>query len=60
MMSKLIPPLNSNHKEVMFYYSETITNYVRDSISLKVIKTLDGDIGLSFFEFCMGIMRIAV
>ena len=38
--SKTIPPLNTNHKEVMFYYSETINNYMRDYISQPNIRLL--------------------
>ena len=44
----------------MFYYPETITNYVRDSVGLKCMKVLDGDIGLSFFDFEMILARIAI
>jgi hypothetical protein len=32
IISKMIPPLNTNHKEVMFYYSETFNNYMREHI----------------------------
>ena len=55
----MIPPLNSNHKEVMFYYSENFNNYMREHIFNEEIKLLEGDIGLSFLEFSMVLVRIA-
>ena len=60
MVSKLIPPLNSNHRQVIFYSPDTITTYVRDSINLKCIKVVEGDIGLTFLEFQMVMGRVAV
>lgn len=32
IISKMIPPLNTNHKEVMFYYSDTFNSYMREHI----------------------------
>ncbi len=55
----MVPPLNTNHKEVMFYYSETITNYMRDYISLPNIRILEGDIGLNFLEFQILFAKLA-
>lgn len=55
----MVPPLNSNHKEVMFYYSETFNNYMREHVFGKEIKLLDGDVGLTFLEFQMVICRVA-
>jgi hypothetical protein len=55
----MIPPLNSNHKEVMFYYSDTFNTYMREYIGLDEIKLLEGDIGLTFFEMQMVLVRVA-
>ena len=59
LVSKMIPPLNSNHKEVMFYYSETFNSYMREHIFSDEIKILEGDIGVTFLEFQLLIIRIS-
>jgi hypothetical protein len=43
----------------MFYYSETFNNYMREHIFSDEIKLLEGDIGLSFFEFQIMFVRLA-
>ena len=51
VISKLRPPTlptSGSTKEAMFYTSETITLYVRDQISLPLIRLIEGDIGLTF------------
>ena len=59
ILTKMIPPMNSNHKEIMFYYSETFNSYMREHIASQEIKLLDGDIGLTFLEFQMVMVRVA-
>ena len=59
ILTKMIPPMNSNHKEIMFYYSETFNSYMREHITSQEIKLLDGDIGLTFLEFQMVMVRVA-
>jgi hypothetical protein len=59
---KLKPPQlpnSSSSKEVMFYTTETITNYSRDHINLSQIKLIEGDVGLNFFEFQLCFIKIA-
>ena len=55
----MVPSLNTNHKEGMFYYSETFNSYMRDHVFNDEIKLLEGDIGLTFLEFIMVLARIA-
>lgn len=55
----MIPSLNTNHKEGMFYYSETFNSYMREHIFSEEIKLLEGDIGLTFLEFTMVMARVA-
>jgi hypothetical protein len=44
----------------MFYTSETMNNYVRDHVNLPQIKLLEGDGGLTFFEFQVLFVKLAV
>lgn len=51
---------NALNKEVMFYTLDTISAYMRDHAnSPEHIKTIEGDIGLTFLEFSILIIRIA-
>ena len=43
----------------MFYYSETITNYMRDYVALPHIRILEGDVGLNFLEFQILFAKLA-
>ena len=62
IIGKLKPPMmpNSNSsKEAMFYTSETMTSYLRDNISSPQIKLLEGDVGFTFFEFQIFLIKVA-
>lgn len=59
IVSKMIPPFSNNHKEVMFYNSESFNSYMRDHIFNDEIKLIEGDIGFTFLEFTMVLTRIA-
>lgn len=43
----------------MFYTSETMSSYIRDCVYLPQIKLLEGDVGLTFFEFQVMFVKIA-
>jgi hypothetical protein len=62
IVSKLKPPImpiSNSSKEAMFYTSETITTYLRDHISSPQIKLLEGDVGFTFFEFQIFLIKVA-
>ena len=61
--SKLLPPLShisgTNQKEALFYSPEAIINYSKEAVNQKKIKLLDGDIGLTFFDFSVLLTRLS-
>lgn len=61
---KIIPPhsilVGSGQKQGLFYSPENIISYSKESVSQKKMKLLDGDIGLSFFEFQMLLVRLSM
>lgn len=59
MIAKYLPPSNNNHREVIFYSAETAANYAKEYMNSNLIKLVEGDIGLSFYEFQLVMLRIA-
>ena len=62
LVSKLKPLAISSSaasKEAMFYTSDTMTVYLRDYATLPQIKLLEGDGGLTFFEFQIFFIKLA-
>ena len=60
---KMRPPIlpnSGNNKEAMFYTSETVNSYLRDYAYQPQIKLLEGDAGLTFFEFQILFMKLAI
>jgi hypothetical protein len=59
MVAKYIPPSSNNHREVIFYSAETAANYGKEYMTTNHIKIIEGDIGLSFYEFQLVMMKIS-
>jgi hypothetical protein len=57
MVAKYIPPSSNNHREVIFYSAETAANYGKEYMTTNHIKIIEGDIGLSFYEFQLVMMK---
>jgi hypothetical protein len=58
MIAKYIPPSSNNHREVIFYSAETAANYAKEYMTTNHIKIIEGDLGLSFYEFQLVMLRI--
>lgn len=54
LIVKMKPPIihsSGSSKEAMFYTAETMSSYIRDYVYQPQIKLMEGDVGLTFFEF---------
>ena len=62
LIVKMKPPIiasSGSSKEAMFYTAETMSSYIRDFVYLPQIKLLEGDVGLTFFEFQVLFVKLA-
>jgi len=44
----------------MFYTSETMSSYIRDYVYQPQIKLMEGDVGLTFFEFQVLFVKLSI
>lgn len=62
LLNKLKPPMLPNSgssKEAMFYTTETMNIYLRDYVNQPKIKLLEGDLGMTFLEIQVFLMKLA-
>jgi hypothetical protein len=64
VVSKVLPAQSvhssAGQKEIFFYTPDNFANYSKDIVNQKKIKLIEGDVGVSYFEMLIILLRLSI